>query len=147
MIDLGKQYIRGMLLTDEVKNEIVKRYWAELAPNYLYPSDGNPEKYNTFLPYLQKHIIDKALLYCESKEENFDIDKSESRTAIPFFMALTKNMMIGEKLSFVKYLLYISDNTNYQQKYPRARPSDKVIEYYDKLCKDFNRQHSLNQLV
>lgn len=154
--DLGKQYTPGMFLTDEVRKEITKRYWEELVPEYfshIYTSLQDKvekatkvEQYNTLLPYLQEHVLEKALLYCERNEEKFDINKSKSKSPISYFMTLTKNIMIGERMGFINNIDYVNDPVSYFSR-NRRPPHEKSINYFNTLCKRFNRDFLLDQLL
>jgi hypothetical protein len=130
-----------MWLTDEVKNELIKRYWDDIVPQYLKPIelsdlyvgvskyrqhvDIEEEKmvteYNKLLPYLREYILDRVIQKCEESEIDFDPSKSNSGNPIHFFMTISKNYTIVSSKTMRNFLRNGSNNVFRDKVYKRLK--------------------------
>jgi hypothetical protein len=147
--DLGLQYRPGMFFTDDVKKELIRIYWEELVHEHLYEIDNSEYSlYNKLLPYIQENTLDKVLSQCLRKEEYFNCKdkKFEMKHTLPYFIAIAKNIMMDELSGFINYIKYINDPIDYINRFRRP-PHEISINYFNNLCKRFNREQLLNDLL
>jgi len=83
--------------TDEVKDDLVRRYWAEIVPKFLNPvvdCDQMSIEYNKILPYLSEYILSIVIERAEECDSRFNPNKSSSGNSINFFMTISKRQTI-----------------------------------------------------
>ena len=127
-----------MWLTDEVKNELIKRYWDDIVPQYLKPIELLDQvfyltEYNELLPYLREYILDRVIQKCEEMESKFDPSKSKSGDPIHFFMTISKNYTVTASGTMRNFLRDGSNNVFRDKVYKRLKREyliDQTLNYH-----------------
>jgi ribosomal protein S17E len=135
-----------MYLTNQIKTEIIERYWSEIVPKYLNHIEDTYDlenkkvtiEYNKLLPYLKKYILINIIDKCKKYENRFDPSKSKSGNPIFFFMTISKNYTI----TFIRMIKLFLGNITGTSSYLFSKS-----EPFQKVYKILKREYLIDQIV